>query len=62
MIIDEADALMPQAQNALLKTLEEPPSLSVLILVSARADSLLPTVQSRWIARSHRLEAKAGAR
>jgi DNA polymerase-3 subunit delta' len=47
VIIDEADALVPQAQNALLKTLEEPPSLSVFILVSARADSLLPTVQSR---------------
>src|SRR5438093_11186030 len=47
VIIDEADALGPQAQNALLKTLEEPPSASVFILVSARADSLLPTVQSR---------------
>ena len=47
VIIDEADALVPQAQNALLKTLEEPPSSSVFILVSARADSLLPTVQSR---------------
>jgi DNA polymerase-3 subunit delta' len=47
VIIDEADALVPQAQNALLKTLEEPPSASVLILVSARADSLLPTVLSR---------------
>src|SRR5262245_41482941 len=46
VIIDEADALVPQAQNALLKTLEEPPSLSVFILVSARADSLLPTVLS----------------
>jgi DNA polymerase-3 subunit delta' len=47
VIIDEADALVPQAQNALLKTLEEPPSSSVFILISARADSLLPTVQSR---------------
>jgi DNA polymerase-3 subunit delta' len=47
VIIDEADGLMPQAQNALLKTLEEPPSSSVFMLVSARADSLLPTVQSR---------------
>jgi DNA polymerase III subunit delta' len=47
VIIDEADALVPQAQNALLKTLEEPPSASVFMLVSARADSLLPTVQSR---------------
>jgi DNA polymerase-3 subunit delta' len=47
VIIDEADALVPQAQNALLKTLEEPPSSSVFMLVSARADALLPTVQSR---------------
>ena len=46
VIIDQADGLVPQAQNALLKTLEEPPSSSVFILVSARADSLLPTVQS----------------
>jgi DNA polymerase III subunit delta' len=47
VIIDEADALMPQAQNALLKTLEEPRSASVFILVSAHADVLLPTVRSR---------------
>jgi DNA polymerase-3 subunit delta' len=47
VIIDEADALVPQAQNALLKTLEEPPSASMFILVSARPDALLPTVLSR---------------
>lgn len=47
VIIDEADALVPAAQNALLKTLEEPPSLSVFILVTARPDMLLPTVRSR---------------
>ena len=47
VIIDEADALVPAAQNALLKTLEEPPSLSVFILVTARPDVLLPTVSSR---------------
>ena len=35
------------AQNALLKTLEEPPSSSIFILVTAQADALLPTVQSR---------------
>ena len=38
---------MPAAQNALLKTLEEPPSSSVFILVTARPDVLLPTVRSR---------------
>jgi DNA polymerase-3 subunit delta' len=47
VIIDEADALMPAAQSALLKTLEEPPSASVFLLVSSLPDALLPTVQSR---------------
>jgi DNA polymerase III subunit delta' len=47
VIVDEADALMPAAQNALLKTLEEPPSASIFILVSSMPDSLLPTVLSR---------------
>ena len=47
VILDEADALVPAAQNALLKTLEEPPSASVLILVSSMPDALLPTVRSR---------------
>src|SRR3954471_4417004 len=47
VIIDEADALVPQAQNALLKTLEEPPSASIFILVTAKPDALLPTVLSR---------------
>ena len=47
VILDEADALMPAAQNALLKTLEEPPSASVFMLVTARPDVLLPTVRSR---------------
>ena len=46
-IIDDADALVAAAQNALLKTLEEPPPSSVFILVTARPDSLLPTVRSR---------------
>jgi DNA polymerase-3 subunit delta' len=46
-IIDPADALTPSAQDALLKTLEEPPSTTILILVSAYPDTLLPTVQSR---------------
>ena len=46
-IIDPADALSVQAQDALLKTLEEPPSSAVLILISAYPDSLRPTVVSR---------------
>jgi DNA polymerase III subunit delta' len=47
VIIDDADALVPAAQNALLKILEEPPSSSVFALVSALPDALLPTVRSR---------------
>ena len=47
VIIDEADAMLDEAQNALLKTLEEPPSASMFVLVTARPDELLPTVRSR---------------
>src|SRR5215831_4564638 len=47
VIVEEADALQPEAQNALLKTLEEPPPASVFVLVTARPDVLLPTVRSR---------------
>ena len=47
VVIDEADAMAPFAQNALLKTLEEPPPASVFVLVSAAPDALLPTVLSR---------------
>jgi DNA polymerase III subunit delta' len=47
VVVDEADALIPEAQNALLKTLEEPPSASVFVLITARPDVLLPTVRSR---------------
>ena len=47
VIVDEADAMVPQAQNALLKTLEEPPSASTFVLVSSMPDALLPTVRSR---------------
>jgi len=46
-IIDPADMLSVQAQDALLKTLEEPPPAVVLILISAYPDSLRPTVLSR---------------
>jgi DNA polymerase-3 subunit delta' len=47
VIVDDADAMMPPAQSALLKTLEEPPSATVFLLVSAMPDALLPTVRSR---------------
>ena len=46
-IIDQAEAMTDQAQDALLKTLEEPPSAAILILVSAFPDMLLATIRSR---------------
>jgi len=46
-IIDEAELLGEAGQNALLKTLEEPPPNTTIILISARDDLLLPTVHSR---------------
>lgn len=46
-IIEPANAMTNQAQNALLKTLEEPPSGVHLILVADEPERLLPTVRSR---------------
>ena len=46
-VIDEADIMNTSGQNALLKTLEEPPPGTVLILVAASEDELLPTIRSR---------------
>ncbi|MDH3589886.1 MAG: hypothetical protein OEQ74_10820, partial [Gammaproteobacteria bacterium] len=45
--IDPADAMNANAQNSLLKTLEEPPAQTVLILVSSHAAALAPTILSR---------------
>jgi DNA polymerase-3 subunit delta' len=47
VLIREADTLEPQAQNALLKSLEEPPAGTVFVLTSALPGVLLPTVRSR---------------
>lgn len=49
-IIDPADRLNREAQNALLKTLEEPPERTVLMLVASRPHLLIPTVRSRSFA------------
>ncbi|HNQ23719.1 MAG TPA: DNA polymerase III subunit delta' [Phycisphaerae bacterium] len=46
-IIREADLMNAHAQNALLKTLEEPPGATFLILLTCNVDLLLPTTQSR---------------
>ena len=47
VIVDDADLMNADAQNALLKTLEEPPAASTFVLVTSRPDMLLPTVRSR---------------
>ena len=46
-IIDEAELLGPEAQNALLKTLEEPPSNTYIILISSQPQRLYATIRSR---------------
>ena len=46
-IIDEGDLMTPEAQNAFLKTLEEPPSYAVFIIIVNNSASLLQTVLSR---------------
>lgn len=48
-LIDPGDRLQPAAQNALLKTLEEPPSRTVILLTADRPHVLLPTVRSRCL-------------
>ncbi|MEM4409071.1 MAG: DNA polymerase III subunit delta', partial [Candidatus Caldarchaeum sp.] len=46
-IVDDAHRMNSSAQNAFLKTLEEPPARTVLILVTSQPESLLPTIRSR---------------
>ena len=46
-IFSDADKLTPQAQNALLKVLEEPPERVLILLLSENADRLLGTIKSR---------------
>jgi DNA polymerase III subunit delta' len=46
-LLDDAHNLQVDSQNTLLKTLEEPPPSTVLLLVSSRPSQLLPTIRSR---------------
>jgi DNA polymerase-3 subunit delta' len=46
-VIDDADLLTPESANSLLKTLEEPPPRSVLILIGTSQSKQLPTIRSR---------------
>ncbi len=46
-LIDDADRLRDESANSLLKTLEEPPATSTIILITSRPDTLLWTIRSR---------------
>ena len=46
-IIDDADLMTKEAQNCLLKTLEEPPKFAVIILIGSNENAFLPTIKSR---------------
>lgn len=48
-IIDDADKMTVQAQNAILKTIEEPPEYGIIMLLTENADALLPTILSRCV-------------
>lgn len=48
-IVDEAEKMTVQAQNALLKTIEEPPAYAVILLLVNNGSTLLPTIASRCV-------------
>lgn len=48
-IVPDAQLMNPQAQNALLKTLEEPPEYAIIMLLTSNVDKFLPTILSRCI-------------
>lgn len=48
-IINEGEKMTPQAQNALLKTLEEPPAYAVIMILTSNVNSLLSTILSRCV-------------
>ena len=48
-IVDEAEKMTVQSQNALLKTIEEPPSYAVIILITTNQEAFLPTILSRCV-------------
>ena len=48
-MVDEAEKMTAQAQNALLKTIEEPPAYAVIILMTTNQEAFLPTIRSRCV-------------
>lgn len=49
VIVDDVESMQETAQEAFLKTLEEPPSYAIIILLTSDADLLLPTIRSRCV-------------
>ena len=48
-IVNEAEKMTVQAQNAILKTLEEPPEYAVILILTTNVEALLPTILSRCV-------------
>ena len=48
-IVDEAEKMTVQAQNALLKTIEEPPAYGIILLLTENSEAFLPTILSRCV-------------
>jgi DNA polymerase-3 subunit delta' len=61
-VIADAEWLNPQAQNALLRILEEPPPRTSLVLVSSRASAVIATIRSRSVRIRFPVEERPGLR
>lgn len=48
-VVDESEKMTVQAQNALLKTIEEPPSYAIILLLTTNQEAFLPTILSRCV-------------
>ena len=48
-LVDEAEKMTVQAQNALLKTIEEPPAYGIILLLTTNSEAFLPTILSRCV-------------
>lgn len=57
-IIDEAEKLNKASQNALLKTLEEPPQKTIIILITSDANKIISTIKSRCVVKRFNLVGK----
>ncbi|MDE5781402.1 MAG: DNA polymerase III subunit delta [Lachnospiraceae bacterium] len=61
-IVDEAEKMNIQAQNALLKTIEEPPEYGIIILLTSNSEMFLPTILSRCVMLNMKLMEKGQMR